>query len=87
MLRQARSQGAKWPVIDTSKYPACNDNQSVYGQGGKNVPFMEQSNKISSYLIHKEEESYIAPNVQKIHVLDNLLDLIDFRDESEKIAS
>ena len=48
---------------------------------------MEQSNKISSYLIHKDEESYIAPNVQKIHVLDNLLDLIDFRDESEKIAS
>ena len=54
-------------------------------RGRKKVPFVEQSNKIYSYLIHKEEESYIVPNVQKI--LDDLLDSIDFRDENEKIAS
>ena len=46
-------------------------------RGRKKVPFVEQSNKIYSYLIHKEEESYIVPNVQKI--LDDLLDSIDFR--------
>ena len=83
MRRQARLQGAKWVIIDTDKYPSCNDNQSVYDQGQKNVPFMEQSDNF--FIIHKNEESYIAPNVQKI--LDDLLGSIDFRDESEKIAS
>ena len=83
MRRQARLQGVKWVIIDTGKYPSCNDNQSVYDQGQKNVPFMEQSDNF--FIIHKNEESYIAPNVQKI--LDNLLGSIDFRNESEKIAS